>query len=388
MSSGEPYLTQRLRGHADTIFAEMSALAAATGSINLGQGFPDTDGASEIAESAVRAIRAGHNQYPPGPGIPELRRAVARHQEEWYGLTFDPDDEVLVTMGATEAIAASLLGLCGQGDEVVMFDPHYDSYPACVDMAGATARFVTLRAPDWTFDPADLEAAVTPRTRLILLNTPHNPTGKVFADHELALVARTCVEHDLLAVTDEVYEHMVFEGTHRPLAGYPGMRQRTVTVSSAGKTYSFTGWKVGWACAPAPVLAAVRAAKQFLTYAGGTPFQHAVAQALDAGRRLIEGVAPDLRLRRDLLCDGLVEVGFSVHVPAATYFATTDVAALGEVDGMAFCRSLPERCGVVAIPSSVFYARPDEGRTLVRWTFCKRPEVLTDALSRLKALRS
>jgi N-succinyldiaminopimelate aminotransferase len=381
------HLTSRLRGHATTIFAEMSALAVATGSINLGQGFPDTDGPPEIAESAVRAILEGHNQYPPGPGIPELRRAVAQHQQEFYGLEVDPDDEVLVTVGATEAIAASLLGLCSPGDEVVMFEPFYDSYPACVAMAGASPRFVTLRGADNTFDRDELESAVTPRTRLVLLNTPHNPTGKVFTDEELTVVARTCVEHDLLAVTDEVYEHMVFDGVHRPLAGYPGMRERTVTISSAGKTYSFTGWKVGWACAAAPVLAAVRAAKQFLTYAAGTPFQHAVADALRAGRRLTDGVAPGLRARRDLLCEGLSGLGLQVRVPAGTYFATTDISPISGDDGIEFCRRLPGRCGVVAIPSSVFYARSGEGRTLVRWTFCKRPEVLREALSRLEILR-
>jgi N-succinyldiaminopimelate aminotransferase len=381
-----PYLSTRLQPFTTTIFAEMSALAVATGSINLGQGFPDTDGPPEIAEAAVAAIRGGHNQYAPGPGVPELRQAVAGHQRAWYGLDYDPDHEVLVTAGATEAIAAALLALCEPGDEVLMFEPAYDSYAACTAMAGATARVVTLATPDWTFDPAALAGAVTPRTRLVLLNSPHNPTGKVFDDAELDAVARCCIEHDLLCVTDEVYEHLVFEGAHLPMAVRPGMRERTVTISSAGKTFSFTGWKIGWACAPAPLLAAVRAAKQFLTFTNGTPFQLAIAHALDAGPRLIGGAAADLGRRRDLFCAGLSKIGFDVMVPAGTYFATTDITPLGERDAMAFCRALPERCGVVAVPSSVFYEHPEEGRSLVRWAFCKRPEVLEDALERLSAL--
>jgi N-succinyldiaminopimelate aminotransferase len=252
-----PYLASRLQGFATTIFAEMSALAVETGSINLGQGFPDTDGPREVAEAAVAAIRAGHNQYPPGPGIPELRRAVASHQERFYGLAYDPGAEVLVTAGATEAIAAALLALCEVGDEVITFEPYYDSYAACIAMAGAVRRLVQLRPPAYEADLDELERAVTPKTRLILLNSPHNPTGKVFNGDELAVVARLCVEHDLLAVTDEVYEHMVFDGEHRPLASFPGMRERTVCISSAGKTFSFTGWKVGWACAPPPLIVAV-----------------------------------------------------------------------------------------------------------------------------------
>jgi N-succinyldiaminopimelate aminotransferase len=381
-----PYLGTRLQPFTTTIFAEMSALAVATGSINLGQGFPDTDGPALVADAAVAAIRAGHNQYPPGSGVPELRAAVAEHQRAYYGLTVDPDDGVLVTVGATEAIAAALLALCEPGDEVVVFEPFYDSYAAGLSMAGAVPKVVTLRPPDWSFDPDEWRAAITPKTRLVLLNSPHNPTGKVFSDDELDLVAATCVDRDLLAVTDEVYEHLVFDGQHRPLAGWPGMADRTLTISSAGKTFSFTGWKVGWACGPAPLVAATRAAKQFLTYAGGTPFQYAVAAGLNAGPTLIDGLAASLRERRDLFCDGLEELGLPTFRPAGTYFVTTDVAAIGEPDALAFCRALPSRCGVVAVPSSVFYLHPAEGASLVRWAFCKRPEVLADALVRLKAL--
>ncbi|MCU1490043.1 MAG: aminotransferase class [Acidimicrobiaceae bacterium] len=383
-----PYLNARLQGYTTTIFAEMSALALATGSVNLGQGFPDSEGPEELREAAVAAIRAGHNQYPPGIGIPELRQAISAHQLECYGLAYDPDEEVLVTAGATEALAASLLALLEVGDEVVVFEPYYDAYAAVTALAGASRKVVTLRpGPEgWTFDPAELEAAVTARTRLLLLNSPHNPTGKVFSAAELELIARCCREHDLLAVTDEVYEHLVYEGAHVPLASLEGMRERTVTISSAGKTFSVTGWKIGWACAPPELLAAVRAAKQFLTYVNGAPFQHAVAHALSLGSRLTAPLALDLAERRDLLCDGLAALGFLVHRPAGTYFATTDLRSIGEHDGYAFCRSLPERCGVVAVPSAAFYDHAAEGRHLVRWTFCKRRETLEEGLTRLKGL--
>ena len=386
MGARAPYLNARLQGHTTTIFAEMSALAAATGAINLGQGFPDHDGPAEIADAAVAAIRAGHNQYPPGPGIPELRAAVADHQRRCYGLDLDPDGQVLVTTGATEAIAAALLALCEVGDEVVMFDPAYDSYAAGVAMAGAVRRPVRLDPPDWHFDPAELEGAVSPRTRLVLLNSPHNPTGKVFTEAELEQVARCCVDHDLLAVTDEVYEHLVFEGAHRPLATFPGMAERTLTVSSAGKMFGYTGWKVGWASGSAALVAAVRTAKQFLTYVSGEPFQVAVAGALAAGPRHVDAVAWELAERRVQLCAGLESVGFTVYRPQGTYFVTTDIAPLGFDDAMAFCLALPGRCGVVAVPSSVFYADPARGRTLVRWAFCKRPTVLAEAVERLGRL--
>jgi N-succinyldiaminopimelate aminotransferase len=380
------YLTSKLQGFGTTIFAEMSALAEATNSVNLGQGFPDTDGPVEVAEAAIAAIRAGRNQYPPGRGVPELLDAVSAHQSRFYDLSYDPATEVLVTAGATEAIAAAILGLCDVGDEVVMFEPYYDSYAACVALAGASRRVVPLRAPDWSFDPDELAAAITPRTRLLLLNSPHNPTGKVFSRAELDEIARLCIERDILAVTDEVYEHLVFEGRHIPLATLPGMRERTVAISSGAKTFSFTGWKVGWACAPAPLLDAVRAAKQFLTYVSSAPFQPAIAAALGLADSYYSGVADELRVRRDLLAKGLGEIGAEVFETKGTFFITTDVAALGATDGATFCNELPYRCGVVAIPSSVFFDDKARSRTLVRWTFCKRLEVLEEALARLQRL--
>ncbi len=380
-------LVPRLAGFGTTIFAEMSALAVATGSINLGQGFPDVDGPPEVRDAAIAAIRAGHNQYPPGPGIPELRAAIAVHQRHWYGLTYDPDTEVLVTAGATEAIAAALLALCDAGDEVVVFEPYYDSYAACIAMAGGVRVPVTLRTPDYAFDAAELRRAITPRTRLLLLNSPHNPTGKVFSREELDMIAAVCVEHDLVAITDEVYEHLTFDGVeHVPLATLPGMRDRTITISSAGKTFSFTGWKVGWACASPDLLAAVRSAKQFLTYVNGAPFQHAIVVGLGLPDAWFHDFAADLGARRDLLIAGLSAAGFTVFEPHGTYFVTTDAAPLGATDGLAFCRELPARCGVVAVPNSVFYDDADAGRTLVRFTFCKRREVLAEAVDRLAAL--
>jgi N-succinyldiaminopimelate aminotransferase len=379
-----PALVPRLAGFGTTIFAEMSALAVATGSINLGQGFPDTDGPTEVAEAAIAAIRAGHNQYPPGLGIPELRAAIAAHQQHWYGLTFDPETEVLVTAGATEAIAAALLALCDRGDEVVVFEPYYDSYAACIAMAGGVRVPVTLRTPEYAFDPDELRAAITPRTKLLLLNSPHNPTGKVFRREELELVAALCVEHDLVAITDEVYEHLTFDGAeHVPLATLPGMRDRTITISSAGKTFSFTGWKIGWACAPPDLLTAVRTTKQFLTYVNGAPFQHAIVAGLALPDEWFRSFAADLGSRRDDLINGLGAAGFTVFGQSGTYFVTVDAAPLGATDGLAFCRELPERCGVVAVPNSVFYDDPEAGRTLVRFTFCKRRDVLEEAVRRL-----
>ena len=309
MAAGDAYLTRRLRPFTTTIFATMSELASATGSVNLGQGFPDTDGPDELREVAVAAIREGRNQYPPSAGIPELRRAVAEHQRAWYGIDLDPETEVLVTVGATEAIAATLLALCEPGDEVVMFEPSYDSYAACAAMAGAVPRLVRLHPPDWSFDPDELAAAAGPRARIMLLNSPHNPTGKVFSSDELAQVAALCTAHDLLAVTDEVYEHLVFDGTHVPLATLPGMRDRTVTISSGGKTFSFTGWKVGWVGAAPPLVAAVRAAKQFLTYTSPAAFQLAIAHGLGYPPPLLQGFAAELAAKRDLLCDGLEGAG-------------------------------------------------------------------------------
>ena len=371
-----------------TIFAEMSALAVTTGAVNLGQGFPDVDGPPEIAQAAADAIMAGRgNQYPPGPGIPELRHAVAAHQKRWYGLDLNPDTEVLVTAGATEAIAAALLALLEPGDEVIAFEPYYDSYAACIAMAGATRVPVTLRAPGFRPDLAAVAAAITPRTRLILLNTPHNPTGAVFTPAELAGLADLAVRHDLLVVSDEVYEHLVFDGEHVPICSLPGMAERTVTISSAAKMFSFTGWKIGWVTGSPELVSAVRTAKQVLTYVSGGPFQYAVAQALALPDSYFHGIAGGLRGRRDLLCDGLARAGFGVYEPAGTYFVTTDVRPLGETDGIRFCRELPERAGVVAIPSAVFYDDPEAGRSQVRFAFCKTEETLHEALRRLAGWR-
>ncbi|MDQ1009454.1 N-succinyldiaminopimelate aminotransferase [Streptomyces sp. V4I23] len=384
-----PLLNRRLAEFGTTIFAEMSALAARTGSINLGQGFPDTDGPEAVREAAVRALRDGRgNQYPPGPGIPELRTAVADHQLRRYGLVHDPDTEVLVTAGATEAIAAALLALVEPGDEVIALEPYYDSYAACIAMAGGTRVPVTLRPQEGAYrlDLDELRDAVTPRTRLILLNTPHNPTGTVLTREELAAIAALAVERDLLVVTDEVYEHLVFDGEHVPLASFPGMRGRTVTISSAGKTFSFTGWKVGWVTAAPELVSAVRSAKQFLTYVSAGPFQYAVAEALRLPDTYFDGLRADLRAKRDLLGAGLAAAGFTVYRPAGTYFVTTDIRPLGEADGFAFCRSLPERCGVVAIPNAVFYDHREQGAPFVRFAFCKRAGVLEEAASRLKTL--
>ncbi|MEU4265834.1 pyridoxal phosphate-dependent aminotransferase [Streptomyces argenteolus] len=389
MTQGRPLLNRRLAEFGTTIFAEMSALAVRTGSINLGQGFPDTDGPEEVREAAVRALRAGHgNQYPPGSGVPELRSAITEHQHRRYGLAYDPDTEVLVTAGATEAVAAALLALLEPGDEVVALEPYYDSYAACIAMAGGTRVPVTLHPHDGAYqlDLDELRAAVTPRTRLILLNTPHNPTGTVLSRDELAAVAELACERDLLVVTDEVYEHLVFEGEHIPLASFPGMRERTVTVSSAGKTFSFTGWKIGWITASPELVTAVRSAKQFLTYVSGGPLQYAVAEALRLPDSYFDELRADLRAKRDLLSGGLTEAGFEVYRPAGTYFVTTDIRPLGERDGLAFCRALPERCGVVAVPNAVFYDHRDQGAPFVRFAFCKRTEVLTEAVGRLRSL--
>ncbi|HVM53319.1 MAG TPA: pyridoxal phosphate-dependent aminotransferase [Acidimicrobiales bacterium] len=384
--AGPPFLSTRLHGFGTTIFAEMSALAAATGSINLGQGFPDTDGPAEVAEAAIAAIRDGHNQYPPGPGILDLRRAIAEHQARFWGMHVDPDEEVLVTAGATEAITAALLALCEAGDEVVAFEPAYDSYRAAASMAGARLVPVPLRPPAHALDLGTLREAISPRTRLVLVNSPHNPTGAVLSSEELRAIASLCVERDLLAVTDEVYEHMVFDGTHVPLATLPGMAERTVTISSAGKTLSFTGWKIGWAVGPAELVTAVRTAKQFLTYVSGAPFQPAVAVGLRLPDAYFDGLRRDLQAKRDLLCEGLETAGFEVFRPRGTYFVTADIRPLTDEDGLTFCRALPERCGVVAVPTSVFHEDPAGGEHIVRFTFCKRPEVLAEAASRLKAL--
>jgi N-succinyldiaminopimelate aminotransferase len=370
----------RLTGLGTTIFTEMTALAAKTGAINLGQGFPDTDGPSSAIEAAVAALRGGENQYAPLPGVPALREAVLEHQRAYYGL--EPED-VLITFGATEAIAAALLGLCDPGDEVVLLEPYYDSYAACIGFAGARRRPVTLRPPRFEVSEEGLRAAIGPRARVLLLNSPHNPTGRVLGRAELELIAAACAEHDLTCITDEVYEHLVYDGEHIPIATLPGMASRTLTISSIGKSFSFTGWKVGWCSGPLELVAATRTVKQFLTFAGGTPLQHAAAAALRLPASAVEAVRDDLRIKRDQLCAGMDAAGLRPLRPAGTYFVNADVGG----DAVAFCAALPERCGVVAIPTSVFYDDRDAGATLVRFAFCKRREVIAEAASRLAALQ-
>ncbi|MFZ3569646.1 pyridoxal phosphate-dependent aminotransferase [Streptomyces sp. BH097] len=391
-SSARPLLNRRLAEFGTTIFAEMSALAVKTGAINLGQGFPDTDGPEQVREAAVRALREGHgNQYPPGPGIPELRTAIAAHQQRRYGMELDPDREVLVTAGATEAIAASLLALVEPGDEVIAFEPYYDSYAASIALAGGTRVPVTLRPHEGSFrlDLDELRDAITPRTRLLLINTPHNPTGTVLSRAELTAIAELAVERDLLVVTDEVYEHLTYgDAEHIPLATLPGMRERTVTIGSAGKTFSFTGWKVGWVTSTPELVTAVRSAKQFLTYVSAGPFQYAVAEALALPDTYFSDFRATMTAKRELLATGLEDAGFTVFRPQGTYFITTDIRPLGFDDGFAFCRALPERCGVVAVPNAVFYDDRTAGAPFVRFAFCKQDEVLSEAAARLAKVRT
>ncbi len=380
----------RLRAFGTTIFSEMTKLALEKGAINLAQGFPDFDGPEEIFDAARRAMGEGQNQYARSQGHPRLVEAIARKQARDYGLSYDPMTEVGVTCGATEGIAAALLGLTEPGDEAVLFEPFYDSYPACATMGGATPRYVTLRFPDFALDRAELERAVTPRTRLLLLNTPQNPIGKVWTRAELEVVADVCRRRDLLVVTDEVYEYLTYDGAeHVPIATLPGMRERTLTLSSAGKTFSLTGWKIGWGTGPRALVSAMQSAHQFLTFAVATPLQVAMAEALD---RLPGDYIPRFRReyieRRDFLVSVLRETDFDVAVPRGTYFVTVDFRRLSDADDRTFARRLTERVGVAAIPPSVFYAaRPEEGRRLLRFAFCKRMETLREAAERLRKLR-
>lgn len=384
MNPERPAIAPRLAAFGSTIFGEMSALAASTGAVNLGQGFPDTDGPPAVLEAAQRAIAGGMNQYPPAIGVPALRQAIAGHQRRCYGIDVDPDSQVLVTVGATEAIASAILALCEPGDEVVTFEPYYDSYAACIELAHATRRTCVLRFPDFEVDEQALRSVLGPRTRVILLNTPHNPTGKVFSRAELELIGRLAQEYDAYVVTDEVYEHLVFDGAqHLPLATLPGMWQRTITISSAGKTFSTTGWKVGWLSGPAELVGACRTVKQFLTYVGSGPFQPAIALGLDTQDDYVAGFAAELGRKRDLLCSGLGDAGFAVARPAGTYFVIADAAPLGVTDAVDFCWQLPQTRGVAAIPVSVFCDDKQASRTLVRFAFCKRDEVLAEAVRRL-----
>ncbi len=373
-----------------TIFAEMSALAVRTGAINLGQGFPDEDGPGVVLDTAVAAIRDGANQYPPGIGIPLLRQAVADHQRRFYGLEVDPDREVLVTAGATEAIAATLLALLEPGDEVVTFEPFYDEYGAVIALAGGVHRTVPLEPPAFRPDLDRLRSTVSDRTRVILVNTPHNPTGAVLDRETLQTVVELAERHDAIIVTDEVYEHLTFGPQHIPIATLDGARERTVTISSGGKTFNTTGWKVGWLTAPAELVTAVLAVKQFLTYVNGAPFQPAIAAGLALPDEFFTEIAAALAHKRDLLSAGLRAAGFEVHPSDGTYFVVADAAPLGHPDAVEFCRRLPELAGVVAVPLAAFSRDDYAARTasLVRFAFCKRVEVLEEAARRLAVLRS
>lgn len=373
---------------APTIFAEMSAVAARTGAINLGQGFPDEDGPAVVLEAARAAIANGANQYPPGRGVPDLLAAISEHQQRFYGLTVDPATEVIVTAGATEALTATLLALIdGPDDEVVVFEPYYDSYAAAVALAGARLRTVPLRAPDFQPDLEQLAAAVTDRTRIILVNDPHNPTGAVFEPRVREEIVRLAERHDAVIVTDEVYEHLAFSATHTPIATMPGAAERTLTISSAGKTFSATGWKIGWVHGPAALITAVLTVKQYLTYVNGSPFQPAVAVGLRLGVDYFTGAATALADKHRILGAGLRSAGFTVHAPQGGYFTVADATALGGSDAAAFCRSLPERAGVVAIPLTAFVSREHRASYagLVRFAACKRVDVLEEASARLVA---
>lgn len=381
----------RLHGFGTTVFAEMSALAQKTGAVNLGQGFPDTDGPREVAEVAAHAVLNGPNQYPPLPGQPGLRAAVSEHQERFYGLTYDPDAEVLITAGATEAIAGAMFALCDLGDEVVTFEPSYDSYSASIAIAGAIKKPVLLAAPDYRLDMDAFRSAITDKSRVILLNTPHNPTGKVFTREELEQIAAVAIEHDLVVVSDDVYQHMVFDGEHIPIAALEGMRDRTISIGSAGKTFSFTGWKVGWVTAPAELRNAVMTAKQFLTFVNAAPLQPAVEVGLRLGDDYFDGLRNDLLAKRDRLQAGLEAAGFDVLHSQGTYFLTCDIRGVAERNNLPptsieFCLALPEAAGVVAVPSEVFYATKEAGRHLIRFAFCKKDEVLDEAIRRLSVL--
>jgi aspartate/methionine/tyrosine aminotransferase len=382
-------VSDRLAPFGVTIFSEMTALAAEYGAINLGQGFPNWDGADFIKEAATRSMTEGGNdQYPPSPGIPELREAIARRYGPLLGRDLDPGAEITVTCGCTEALTAAFLGLINPGDEVVLIEPYYDSYPVHVAITGAVPKYVTLRPPDFGLDLAELEAAFSPKTRAIVLNNPHNPTGHVFGMQELSAIAALCQEHDAFAISDEVYEEMVYGVPHIRLAALPGMWERTLTLSSLGKTFSLTGWKVGWAIGPSHLTAGVRAAHQFMTFTTPTPVQHGAVAALGAPQSLFDDLRSSYLAKRDLLEAGLVEVGFDVYQPQGTYFMMAGHARFGFSDDRAFCHHLAETARVVAIPPGVFYHRPADGASLVRFAFCKDEGTLSEALERLAVFRT
>ena len=379
-----PLANAKIRGLGPSVFTEMTALAQRHGAVNLGQGFPNFDGPPDVRDAAIEAIRLGHNQYCRSHGLPTLNAAIAEHRRRFYDLAFDPDDEITVFSGATEALASAVLALCEDGDEVILFQPFYDSYPALLALAGARARVVPLRDPDFGFDPAELDAAVGPRTRAILVNTPHNPTGKVFGPAELEAIADVCRRHDLVAITDEVYEHLVYDTEHRPLATFPGMRDRTVMIGSTGKTFSMTGWKIGYACASRAANEALRAVHQFLTFCSATPLQWAMAHALRLPDRYYAELVGGYRRRRDRLCEGLAAAGLHVRIPDGTYFVCADIRSLGFTDDLDFCRRLPGEVGVAAIPTSAFCEPgPDATSHLVRFAFCKTDEELDAGIARL-----
>jgi N-succinyldiaminopimelate aminotransferase len=373
--------------HGTSVFAEMSALAVATGAVNLGQGFPDTDGPQLLKDVAAQAIEQGRgNQYPPAHGVPELRAAIAAHQHRFYNITIDPASDVVVATGASEALASIFLAMVSPGDEVIVFEPWFDVYVAGISLAGGVRVPVALNGPGLRPDLTALAAAITPRTRMIVVNSPHNPTGTVLTPHERAEIARLAIEHNLLVISDEAYEHMWFDGhPHVPMATLPGMHERTITVGSGGKMFSFTGWKVGWATGPADLIAAVRIVRQHLSFVSGGPFQYAMAIGLELPDDYFEGFRLTLQSRRDQLTAGLSDLGMTVVPSEGTYYVTTDVRPLGYTDGMTFCRELPHRAGVVAIPHQAFCDNPEIGAPYVRWAFCKQESVLDEAIGRLSA---
>jgi N-succinyldiaminopimelate aminotransferase len=380
-----PAISRKLAPFGTTIFTEMTRLAQQHDAVNLAQGFPDFDGPEFAKDAAIRAIREGLGQYARMSGTPELTQVLSAKYRRDYALDYDPDSEITVTSGATEAIFSALQGICEPGDVVVLFEPYYDSYRAAVAMAGAVARFVTLEAPDWSFDVEELRRAAE-GSRAILVNSPHNPTGKVFSRRELETIAGICREEDALCLTDEVYEHIVYDGQHVPMATLTGMRERTITISSFGKTFSLTGWKVGWAAAPAPLSAAVRAAHQFVTFATATPLQHGAAVALSTGSEYYRLLRDSYRGKRDYLVRELAAIGFRVSSPAGTYYVCADFRPLGFDDDVAFCRRLIEQIGVAAIPPSVFYEHPERGKSYARFAFCKKDSTLETAVARLRRL--